>query len=365
MLLNHKADVNFMTNTGFVPLMMALRHKNARVAEALIAAKADVNFAAADGQCPLSCAVVDCPDFAETLLKAGAKIPTDPIDIYGMSFLELAIRNNVHSLVETMLPSADLTALDAAGNNFVATTARFGDEKMMSLVLKHATVDQVNAVNSANSSALDIAVFSTPAVVRLLLDAKAEVNRSSADPILFTATIKIKNDTMDMLQTLVEAGADIEARGSKGDTVLHVAAFRGLTVVADTLISLKADVNTLNDRGLTPLVAAISKGYTDVAESLLAAGGTATGQQGGLLLGVNARRGDEVAVDILLKANADIDTEAECGFTPLKAALHEGHLRIVEKLIAAGADTVTDRKGLIGICRMQDIDPAVIGVATD
>jgi ankyrin repeat protein len=166
-----------------------------------------------------------------------------------------------------------------------------------------------------------------------------------------------------MLQTLVEAEADIEARGDEKITVLNVAAFRGLKGVVDTLISLKADVNSvIPDTDMTPLVAALSKGHTAVAESLVAAGGTATGLEGVHQLNMALCRGNEAAVDILLKAKADVNAKAKTGFTPLKSALNARHLHLVEKLIAAGADTVKDRRGLLGVCRVRDIDPAVIGV---
>jgi ankyrin repeat protein len=111
-------------------------------------------------------------------------------------------------------------------------------------------------------------------------------------------------------------------------------------------------------------VAALSKGITDVAESLLAAGGTAPSKEGGLVLMLVAGRGNEVAVDILLKAKADINAQNDRGLTPLIAAVCGRHPHIVEKLIAAGADTVSDRKRLLGLCRKHNIDPAVIGVVT-
>jgi ankyrin repeat protein len=167
-----------------------------------------------------------------------------------------------------------------------------------------------------------------------------------------------------MLQTLVEAGADIDARNDKGNTALHVVAYRGLKGVGDTLISLKADVNSLNEFGLTPLLAALLKGYTDIAESLVAAGGTAPGEKSLEQFRMDAHRGNEVAVDILLRAKADVNAKAKGGFTPLMSALDARHLHIAEKLLAAGADTVKDRKRLLKLCRKHNIDPAVIGFVT-
>jgi ankyrin repeat protein len=250
------------------------------------------------------------------------------------------------------------------GNNFVAAAAHSADTNMMSLVLKYATVDQVNAVNNKNYSVLDIAAsHNTPAVVRLLRGANAEI----------TSTIFIKSVTHTkattvlnvMLPLLLEAGADIDARGNKGDTALHVAAFYGRTDVVDTLISLKADVNSLNDRGLTPLVTAVSRRYTTTAQPLLDAGATVP-KSPGVMSEFNRLvcLGESYPVDILLNAKADVNGKDSKGFTPLRSCLmaRNFHSHMLEKLVAAGADTVTYRELLLEVCIKHKVDPAVIGI---
>jgi ankyrin repeat protein len=368
MLLDANADINYVGPKGFSPLMMSINHKRLDVAEAMIDAKADVNYTTDDGHCALSCAVVHSPSFTEVLCAAGAEIPTDPIGTHDHSFIHFAIHRNAHSIVEAMLPWADRTAVDAMGNNLVATAALNADEKMMRLVLQHSTVDQVNAANHGNTTPIELAaLFNTTDVVRLLLDAKAEVARSGCEPITIKAMIGSTHGRAKcrkLLPTLVEAGADVNARNDKGFTALHVAAFRGLENDVGILLSLKADVTSTDNRGVTPLLAAISKGNTAVVESLLAAGGTVSGVLGGQRLITAALRGNEASVAILIKVKANLDYKAKGGFTPLKSALNARHLHIVKKLIAAGADTVKDRKGLLRVCRVRNIDPAVIDVTS-
>jgi ankyrin repeat protein len=348
LLRRANADINYVGDNGFSPLMIALERKIPHIAKAMIAAQADVNYTTAFGKTPLSSAVVNCPDFVETLLEAGAVIPAHS-NIHGHDFLLFAIHRNAHNIVEAMLPSVDRTAVNQSGNNFLAVAAKHADEKTMGMVLNHVTIDELNAVNRYNESILDIAAsFNTPAVVRLLLDAKAEVKRSSGvDASILNKAINRGDMTPEgMLQTLVEAGADTEALNDIGNTVLHSAAFGGYTGVVDTLISLKADIHRINQNGLTPLMAALSKGHTDVAESLLAAGATASGKRCVKQLVMDAGRGNEASVAILIKAKVNVNARNRDGITALEAAVNAGHLSIFETLLDAGATATVDRSDL-------------------
>jgi ankyrin repeat protein len=344
MLLDAKADINPPeVEDGYSPLMMAICQRRSAVAEAMIAAKADINYTTSYGKCPLIIAAERSSDCGVALLKAGAEIPTDPIGEFGLSFFLFAIYQKAHSLVEAMLPSADLTAVDKKGLNFVSIAAHFADEEMIRLVLKHATIDQINHLDDSNYTAVSrAATFNTVEVVRLLIDAKAEVIRTKGDPITVKAVTRRDVSRLDMLKLLLDAKIGIDACTYKNNTALHVAALLERHEVVDYLISRKADVNILNNRQLTPLVAALSRCHVDIAATLLAAGGTAPGRLGGEQLIVEAMQGNEETVDILLKAKAEVNMMMD-NTTALMEALKGRHIRIVEKLIAAGAKPIAPR----------------------
>jgi len=92
------------------------------------------------------------------------------------------------------------------------------------------------------------------------------------------------------------------------DDQLLAATMAGDAAQVETLVEQGADVDARNERGFTALVAATAYGYTDVAR-------------------------------ILIEAGATVDADGPIGNTPLLIAAQEGHTEIAALLIANGANT--------------------------
>ena len=65
---------------------------------------------------------------------------------------------------------------------------------------------------------------------------------------------------------------DPSARNGEGDTLLHLAAFRGSEDDVRELVALGSVINARGDHGMTALHYAAISGHTDVAECLLSLG---------------------------------------------------------------------------------------------
>jgi len=131
----------------------------------------------------------------------------------------------------------------------------------------------LNERNSAGFPALEIAAGAGDAkIVKLLLDAGADVNARSttlSDTALASAAQLGNPETVRLL---VQAGADIEARDGSGWTPLFNAALSRNSEIVQMLLTAGADVNARTSAGWTALKEAQMRGYEDIVQQLKSAG---------------------------------------------------------------------------------------------
>lgn len=111
-------------------------------------------------------------------------------------------------------------------------------------------------------------------IVQMLIEAGADVNKK--DPTHNTALIlaAARNNT-DCVRILAQAGADVNPDDLMyGETTLHDAARNGNIAMAKILIEAGADLNAINYKGNSPLMLAHQNGFKDMEQFLLNAGAT-------------------------------------------------------------------------------------------
>jgi ankyrin repeat protein len=109
--------------------------------------------------------------------------------------------------------------------------------------------------------------------VRSLIEEGADVNARDEDD--FTPLhVAAEYGHTDVAALLIEWGADVNAQDDMGWTPLHKAAIWSRTEAAAVLLERGADVNVRDDEGCTPLRVSTIVGYTEVAELLRRHGGT-------------------------------------------------------------------------------------------
>ena len=120
---------------------------------------------------------------------------------------------------------------------------------------------------------LSVIAFDDHDLVRFLIEHGADPNVEVDDgyTCLLTAIESEAAESVQVVAELIEAGADIHARGINGWTPLHMAANRGHVEKARLLIDAGADVNcrTEIDALETPLMEAASRGQPGTARLLL------------------------------------------------------------------------------------------------
>lgn len=199
-------------------------------------------------------------------------------------------------------------------------------------------------------------------IVNYLLQRGADVNMQGGDNTPLSAACK--GGFSEIVEILVENGANINLPDST-DTPMTAACKEGRTDVVKYLIEKNANVNL---KGLfdTPLTAACKYGHVNIVLELLKAGAQVN-LSGRLNTPLTAASycGNGTIVKMLIKKEADVnkrgqfDLNMNCVgiavymdhvirsspaeyYTPLTAAIRQGHYRVVEELLKANVNVNLD-----------------------
>lgn len=144
---------------------------------------------------------------------------------------------------------------------------------------------------------------------------------------------------LDVMQALLQAGAQVDADSSYG-TALTFACGTGHVAGANLLISLGADVNMPRTDGVTPLMMAANAGSAEIVSALLEkhADHNEVDRNRTSALIYAARNGATQVGILLLKAGAEINAADKQGRTALMGAAMNGHADFVKELLDRGAN---------------------------
>jgi ankyrin repeat protein len=148
-----------------------------------------------------------------------------------------------------------------------------------------------------------------------------------------------------MVQLLLQAGADVDARTSgTGETALHLAAGAGAAKVAQLLLHAGAVVHAFDFDGHTSLHHAATIDDSALAQMLLDRGASVncTSIKGETPLHVAAAWGGIETVQLLLRRGVNINSKTDTGGTALTAALSGQHSAVVQLLLNKGARVSAD-----------------------
>ena len=252
-------------------------------------------------------------EVVQLLIDAGAD--TERKDDDGRSPLHLASRSGELTTVKMLVKAgADVRATDAKGNTCLIFAACFGLTDTVRYLLGLPEVD-LNHQQSKNFTALHLAVQKKHA---------------------------------DVVQVLIDAGADIETKDAEGHSPLHLASDLGELTTVTMLVEAGADVRATDANRLTCLFFAAHCGHTDTVRYLVCLPEVDLNQQAignltALHLAVQEKHSD--VVQVLIDAGADIEKKDDEGRSPLHVATISGELTTVKMLVKAGADVrATDAK---------------------
>ena len=191
------------------------------------------------------------------------------------------------------------TAIDRAVDGKTKAEAAFALCVTRSLFrISHAETNELGETPLMQAAADD----ANPNVLRLLLSARADVNK--ATPEGFTATYRAAQyGNSDCLTVLVAAeGVDIDKAIHNGFTPVSVAAQNGHPHCIEVLHAAGADINKATKGGATPMCIAAENGHSNCIKVLRALGANvSTPFHGNTPLDIARKFGHSACVDELLR----------------------------------------------------------------
>ena len=245
------------------------------------------------------------------------------------------------------LPQKEQQKMDSIINLRLGRTrlhlaAQEGDVPALKSLLRPDT--NINCRDVLGRTPLHSSVAS-PEVVDLLIQRGADVaarDNCNQTPLDLAAWFGHK----EVVDLLIQHGADVLARENDIETPLHRAAIRGHKEVVDLLIQRGADVSARNKYNQTSLHLAVLIGHKELVDLLIQrrADVAARDKYNRTPLHLAVRKGHrrrkrpKQVVDLLIQHGADVaacDTDNE---TPLHCAAEDGRKELVDLLIRCGAD---------------------------
>ena len=311
-LLNYHIDIDAVDTFNQTALLIASKRKNIKIIELLIKAGANPNILDSNKTSPLHYIVqTNNPDLVRLLLQHGAKVN---------------VKNNYGRLPL-----------------YYAVLA--GNMEIIAILLEEKADPDIFSESYAEP------LFTAPNFatnLKILINSGTNINNYGIGRI--PLSIAASRGLNDIINILLDAGANINAQGLYGYTALHEAICYNHIDTAIILLSRGADPNIANEDGYTLL---LYPGINDKLTKYLIDAGVNVNiknksETTPLHIAIQDYTDDTVMkISTLIAAGANINAQNKLGSTPLHWAIEESNPHIVRVLMDHGADfSIPNKAGI-------------------
>ncbi|XP_022091038.1 ankyrin repeat and KH domain-containing protein mask-like isoform X2 [Acanthaster planci] len=279
-------------------------------------------------------------ELAQVLLKMNANVEDRGSKGDCTPLMEAASAGHVDIVKLLIDYGADVNAQSSAGNTPLMYACSGGHEDAVKVLLDHgANIEDHN--ENGHTPLMEAASSGHVGIAKVLLERGAGINTHSNEFKESALTLACYKGHLEMVQFLLEAGADHEHKTDEMHTALMEASMDGHVEVARLLLDHGAQVNMPADSFESPLTLAACGGHTKLAALLIERGANIeeVNDEGYTPLMEAAREGHEEMVALLLAQGANINAQTEeTQETALTLACCGGFLDVAKFLIEVGAD---------------------------
>jgi ankyrin repeat protein len=358
-LLDKGADIEEKINNGNTALLLAAREGYTETVALLLekgaiieATENEANFTA------LICAAhIGHTETVKLLLEKGADIEAKEID-GATALVHAAGQGHVEIVAWLLEKGADIEAeTNIGGTPLFAATVNGQLDSVKMLVEAGANINRKNKKGKTILMRAEEQGY-TEIVEYLKKHAAERRSKKSSgkkkhatqkkdnaldpkDKFGRTELIRAAEDSeTDIVEMLLNEGANIEAKDNEGLTALIYAAGNGDTETTTLLIDKGANIEAKDNCGATSLMWAASKNNAETVKLLIDKGANieAKGNGDGTAVIYAAEGGSTEAAELLLDKGADIEAKDEFGRTALILTALAGHTKTAELLLDKGAD---------------------------
>ena len=258
-IVKNKDKLNELNEKGIWPLFLALKNRNEKMVRLLLEAGVNVNYTDTNGISALNGTVLaDRPRMTQLLIEAGANPNLKSKD--GNSAIHLAaITGKSRVLTELLKGEFNIDLQNANGETPLSSATQADNTADIISILLKAGANPNRFDNEKLAPIHYVAMSNDMELLDLLIEYGADVNAQAGSGLTPVIASTTSQDNEEMIRALVDKEAKLETIGEldgQAMTALMMASMHTSSKNLKTLLKMGADPNTIAG-GLTALALAV------------------------------------------------------------------------------------------------------------